>query len=86
MPYIKRERRLDFRWFLCDSPKYIRNKGELEYVLYQIAVKYLFMDDQPNFDRRHDVVYAIQHVADELRRRHLDGYEDEKIKDNGDIF
>jgi len=40
---------------------------------------------QYRYSKLHDCCYAVQHCADEFRRRFLDKREDDARKTNGDI-
>ena len=83
MPYIKQEDRAKFN--ILNSIEKIETKGELEYCIYRLMVKY--MDGKEfKYSVLHDCTYASQHCADEFRRRFLDKREDKAREENGDIF
>ena len=83
MPYILPEDRERFDPVIQQIPM-MSGKGELEYVLFSIMVRY--MGDRPvKYNTLHDCVYAAQHCADEFRRRFLDVRENDARKENGDI-
>jgi len=83
MPYIIPEERGRFD-DVIDRLPIVGNKGELEYILFSIMVRY--MGDRPiKYSTLHDTVYAAAHCADEFRRRFLDKREDEARAANGDI-
>lgn len=81
MPYIKHERRgliepqFDFE---------ISNAGELNYVLTVIAHRY-WNDNGQNYQAFNDIIGALEGCKLELYRRKVAPYEDEKIKENGDV-
>jgi len=83
MPYIKDTDREKFEKSLQDMP-YIENKGELEYVVFYLMKHYMFAR-AARYSTLHDVVYAVQHCADEFRRRFLDKREDDAREVNGDV-
>lgn len=80
MPYIKRERRA----VLYDRYEDPENAGELNYEFTRIALEYLGF--QPNYQRFNDVIGALEGAKLELYRRMVAPYEDEKIKENGDVY
>ena len=85
MPYISRRTRFKFEsaldQLMLDG---INTKGELEYILFAILVRYM-KNRKFCYSELHDTVYACQHVADEFRRRFLDKRENEARHKNGDI-
>ena len=80
MPYIKETRRAYLR-VGEDDPK---NAGELNYTLTSIILKYL--DNNPNYQKFNDVVGVLECAKLELYRRMVSVYEDQKIKENGDVY
>ena len=84
MPYILNEDRKQFDDVTEQLP-IIHNKGELEYIIFSIMKIYMSNKDY-RYSDLHATVYAVQHCADEFRRRFLDKREDEAIKNNGDIL
>jgi len=83
MPYIKKEERKDFDYFL-DKIQAINTKGELEYCLFKLMKIYM-KNKEIRYSTLHDCTYAAMHCADEFRRRYLDKREDEAMNTNGDI-
>lgn len=63
---------------------YINSKGDLEYIVFKL-MKYYMADREFRYSILHDCTYAIQHCADEFRRRYLDKRENEAREKNGDI-
>lgn len=84
MPYIRSEDRVKFDRVIRNIPEF-EDKGELEYLIYSIGMCYM-EDKVYNYSNLHDLVYAFEHVAHEIKRRYLDNREDEAIKKNGDIL
>lgn len=83
MPYIKDEDRPKFSNILSQLPDF-ETKGELEYCVFYLMQK--FMDNRLfKYSPLHACVYAVQHCADEFRRRFLDMREDDARITNGDI-
>jgi hypothetical protein len=86
MPYVDRNSRDKYKEInkaisLTDK---IETKGDLEYLVFMLMVKFMETREK-RYSTLHDVVYAVQHCADEYRRRFLDKREDEALKNNGDI-
>ena len=92
MPYIKQEKREFYRPEIDDlvekltnfsSPKHIVSGGELNYVFSKIL--WTIFDLNPSYTLGNGLVGCIECVQQEFIRRKLNNYEDEKIKENGDI-
>ena len=84
MPYIEAQIRPYYDKIL-DEIEEIRNKGELEYCIFKLMLKY--MKSRPgNYSNLHDCCYAAAHCSDEFRRRLLDAREDYAIENNGDMI
>jgi len=83
MPYIKKVDRTKFDQQLDEMVGFI-NKGELEYCVFKLMTKYMSTREH-RYSSLHDCTYAVQHCADEFRRRFLDKRENDARKTNGDI-
>jgi len=86
MPYINQTQRDKYYIIMkaIKSSTGIETKGDLEYLVFTLMKK--FMSTRENrYSTLHDCVYAIQHCADEFRRRYLDKREDEARETNGDV-
>lgn len=92
MPYIKQEKREFYRPEIDDlvekltnfsSPKHIVSVGELNYIFSKIL--WTIFDQNPSYTLGNGLVGCIECVKQEFIRRKLNNYEDEKIKENGDI-
>jgi hypothetical protein len=85
MPYIKREdrERLNPLIDLLEGQD-IRNPGELNYILTMIVHRYLNQKPE-SYQMYNDAVGALEGAKLELYRRHVASYENEKIKENGDV-
>ena len=86
MPYIKQEDRTHFD---CDIESLIsqlkvnKSPGELNYVVSSIV--WALFDEKPSYTKGNELVGVLECVKQEFIRRRLNDYEDEKIKENGDI-
>lgn len=83
MPNIKQEDRPQFRDVLEQMPPFL-DKGELEYCVTWLQ-NHFISTQRWCYHNLHDAVYAVQHCADEFRRKHLDPYEDEAEVRNGPV-
>ena len=90
MPYIKNHNRGKF-WpviedlydILTDKGTKPVAKGEMNYVLSSVIWK--MFDDRPGHNYGSDLAAVLDDVKDEFRRRKIHPYEDQKIKENGDL-
>jgi len=82
MPYVKEERRpaLDT---VVDMMEWadIKADGDLNYVLF----KYCKTLVKPGYNNFKNFIGELHQCATEIERRLLGPYEDEKIKENGDV-
>ena len=93
MPYIKQEQRPHFDEAIediikklvvrDDSIKTIIDPGELNYVI--SSVLWRLWDIKKSYANGNMLVGVLECVKQEFVRRKLNLYEDEKIKENGDI-
>jgi hypothetical protein len=93
MPYIKQEKREDYEQEIQKIVKKLVNsddgynsaKGELNYIIYSIVLRYL--DEKGmRYHRINDFVGGVLSCCQqELYRRLAAPYEDEAIKKNGDV-
>ena len=61
-------------------------KGRFEYAIFKLGKLLMYYEDpNPHYAHRHDIVYAVHHASDELRRKELDNYEDSKERENNPI-
>lgn len=85
MPYIKKDQRLKFNRAFRDL--LILDEGELNYAVCCLFMK--FIDQQEgniSYKKLNAGLGAIELAKQELIRRVLNGYEHQKIIENGDIF
>jgi len=81
MPYIKQERRKILR----PSGDKIRNGGELNYGLTAVIAEYLSCVGV-TYASLNEVVGVLECAKLELYRRIAAPYEDQKMKENGDVY
>ena len=88
MPYIKQEDRNKYEPELHKLTDSILNnlpsKGELTYLLYVISLNYIKKHGK-SYTNISSAISCLIDAAEELRRKELSPYEDQKIKENGDI-
>lgn len=89
MPYIKKEQRTKFEptiyTILQDLIKSDKSfeVGELNYIISSIIWK--IFDNKRSYTNGNNLVGVLECVKNEFIRRRLNDYEDQKIKENGDI-
>lgn len=79
MPYIKRDDQKRLTNFSPDAP------GEMNYLFTVIALEYLHKFGT-SYKTINDVIGALEGAKLEFYRRVAGPYEDQKIKENGDIY
>lgn len=85
MPYIKKEDRTRLETFVqAMETVEIKSPGELNYLLTLLAHRYLNQKPE-SYQMYNDAVGALEGAKLELYRRHVASYENEKIKENGDV-
>ena len=80
MPYISRDDRM--RVQKDHNPK---NAGELNYLITLICINYIIANGA-RYQQCNDVMGALSGVDKEFYRRLIAPYEDQKIKENGDVY
>lgn len=82
MPYVKQERRVELN-FVVESMRRadIVANGDLNYVLFKFCRDVI----KPSYNNYKNYLGELNEAAEEIRRRMLAPYEDEKIKENSDI-
>ena len=99
MPYIKKDKRklydpmiqLLVTEFLRQKipsgystpPKYSLPVGDINYVVSSILFR--LFEEESSYTRGNEIVGAVECIKQEFIHRILNCYEDEKIKENGDI-
>ena len=87
MPYITRDDKDKYEPYLSRLRSLINEKtkkGELTYLVYTLGLE--FFKDRKSYTNISTAISSLQDAAEELRRRHLNPYEDKKIEENGDVF
>lgn len=88
MPYIKKERREDLiipERFIDPVKGYPQTPGELNYEFTGAIVNYI--DERGlNYQTINDILGALEGAKLEFYRRIVVPYEDNKIKENGDVY
>lgn len=86
MPYVNDEQRKKYEAIknLLRDSQYIETKGDLEYIIYLVMLKFMMSRDR-KYSTLHEAVYAVVHSAHEFERNFLDKREDEARLENGDI-
>lgn len=80
MPYIKKERRT-----CAGFPDYLpENAGELNYAFTELIQNYWL--NRKNYQAINDIIGALEGAKLEFTRRVTNNYEDEKIKENSDVY
>jgi len=80
MPYIKEGRREDL-----DSGLSMIVPGELNYKITLLLIQYMNAKGL-NYQTINDIMGALESAKAEFYRRIAAPYEDDKIKDNGDVY
>lgn len=87
MPYISQEDKNKYEPVLTELTKLINSdvaKGELTYLAYVLALAYMKAKGK-SYTNISTAISCLDDAKEELRRQHLNPYEDEKIKENGDV-
>lgn len=85
MPYIKQEDRNRLQQLTqAFENAEIRTAGELNYLITMLTHRYLNQKPE-SYQMYNDAVGALEGAKLELYRRHVAQYENEKIKENGDV-
>lgn len=85
MPYIKSADRFKLDdWIDEGNWPNPSNAGELNYVFTVLAANYIARQGE-NYQNYNDIIGALEGAKLELYRRHVSVYEDQKVKENGDV-
>jgi hypothetical protein len=85
MPYIKQERRDAMAHTLLPKPDDPQNAGELNYAITILLLNYWHSKGH-SYQTINDIVGACCGAVHEFQRRIVGKYEDQKIKENGDVY
>lgn len=78
MPYIEQQKREDLNSILPTTA------GELNFLIHSIVNEYFSMKDE-SYQAYNDIIGAIECAKLEIYRRKVSPYEEQKLKQNGDI-
>ena len=85
MPYIRKDQRVKYDKAFKDL--LILDEGELNYAICQLAMRFVDNQEGPlSYRKLNAMIGAIECAKLELTRRLLNGYEHQKVIENGDIF
>jgi hypothetical protein len=84
MPYISPERRKVIDKYVIDNFAF-KDAGELNYILTKLCRNYFWFNGR-RYQQINDVIGALEGCKLEFYRRLVAPYEDEKIKENGDVY
>jgi len=88
MPYIKRENRPRLDWIANNLAAELSGEGvtgNLNYILFKTFVNLQRLNKCNNYQSMSRYLAELHEAAEEIRRRKLAPYEDQKIKINGDV-
>jgi len=82
MPYIKQNERSAMNQIVDMMDDWgIQANGDLNYILFAYCKRYV----NPSYNNYKNFCGELRQCATEIERRILGPYEDEKIKENGDV-
>jgi hypothetical protein len=82
MPYIKKENREGMDYVIeAMNEAGVQANGDLNYILYKFCKDSV----KPSYNNYKNFCGELRQCATEIERRLLGPYEDEKIKENGDV-
>jgi len=82
MPYVKPSARPFLDIIVSEMERYnIKANGDLNYILYAYCKRNVV----PGYGNYKNFCGELRQCATEIERRLLSSYEDEKIKENGDV-
>ncbi len=82
MPYIKMDRRKQLEPILKMLSEYeVKADGDLNYILFKYCKYYV----KPSYNNYKNFCGELNQCVTEIERRILAPYEDEKIKENGEV-
>jgi len=85
MPYIKTEEKVKFARSLSEINHEMKHVGELNYCITKLAHSFLYMKGFPKYSDYNEIIGVLESAKLEFYRRQVSVYEDEKIKENGDV-
>jgi hypothetical protein len=85
MPYITRERRKVLEYNEDCKKEFPFSPGELNYMFCELAKDYITIKGE-SYQTYNDIIGALEGAKMEIYRRLIAPYEENKIKENGDVF
>lgn len=85
MPYIKPERRQKIFNCIFHAAENVGNAGDLNFAISSLLVEYLYHNGT-QYKTINDILGALEGAKLEFYRRVAVPYEEQKIKENGDIY
>lgn len=83
MPYIAdHKKRTELDYIVQQMGYLLKVDGDLNYLLFAFCVRYV----EPGYNSYKNFLGELNEVCAEVRRRLLATYENEKIKENGDVI
>jgi len=84
MPYIKQENRKKFDDLIIPLADELETNGDLNYCIYQLCKLWLTYREV-SYDSLSDCIKTLECAKLEFYRMILEPYEDQKIKENGNV-
>lgn len=84
MPYIPEKDRSEIMQ-MGDFKRYPKTAGELNYLITTLILDYIYAN-KLSYQVINDIVGALEGAKLEFYRRTVAKYENEKIKENGDVY
>ncbi len=82
MPYIKKVSREYLDFYLVDISRGINSTGDFTYCIFKLMK---ILSKEKNFAKLSSLIGGLECAKEEFYRRIVAPYEDEKIKENGDV-
>lgn len=86
MPYIKEGDRIGFTRQIEVLAVHIETLGELNFVITKLLLEFAENNREENYGLYCALMGTLESVKQEFYRRKVAPYEDEKRKQNGDVF
>ena len=85
MPYINKYDREGIDQYLDEVSKNINSAGDLNYTITRLAHNYVERMGGPRYSTYNAAIGVLECAKLELYRRQIADYEDQKIRENGDL-
>lgn len=87
MPYIKQDKRNEIKDIIhSQEVNAIETVGDLNYTITMICKKFMEMNGGISYTNVNSIIGVLDCAKQEFYRKVGAPYEDEKIKENGDVF